>query len=100
MRFWVGVVGAAAMLLIPGAALAVSPALSIQANEAYLAANAHKPGVQVMRDGLQYRVIKPGFGLSPKDGGACSSRAMSEIRSYVKTPCRPPSMRSGRSTCW
>src|SRR5689334_1622259 len=67
MRFLTRVLGAAAVLGVPGTALAVSAALSIPANEAYLAANAHKPGVQVMRDGLQYRVIKPGFGQSPKD---------------------------------
>jgi FKBP-type peptidyl-prolyl cis-trans isomerase len=68
MRFWVGALAAAALLAVPSAAFAVSAALSIPANEAYLAANAHKPGIQVMRDGLQYRVIKPGFGPSPKDG--------------------------------
>lgn len=68
MRFWFGALGAASVLLAPGAAFAVSAALSIQANEAYLAANAHKPGVQTMRDGLQYRVIKAGFGQSPRPG--------------------------------
>lgn len=66
MRFWLA--AAIALALVPSSASAVSAELSIQANEAFLAANAHKPGVQVMRDGLQYRVIKAGFGESPKDG--------------------------------
>jgi FKBP-type peptidyl-prolyl cis-trans isomerase FklB len=34
--------------------------------EAFLAANAKKPGVKVLPSGLQYKVIKPGTGASPK----------------------------------
>jgi FKBP-type peptidyl-prolyl cis-trans isomerase len=66
MKYWIAALSA--LLLAPGSAFAVSAELSIQANDTFLAANAHKPGVQVMRDGLQYRVIKAGFGESPKDG--------------------------------
>ena len=39
--------------------------LSPQANAAYLAANAKKPGVIVTPSGLQYRIIQSGFGKRP-----------------------------------
>jgi FKBP-type peptidyl-prolyl cis-trans isomerase len=58
----------AALLSLSANAMAANAALSLEANKAFLAANAHKPGVQVTRDGLQYRVLKPGFGKNPKDG--------------------------------
>jgi FKBP-type peptidyl-prolyl cis-trans isomerase FklB len=48
-------------------ALAVDASLSPAANAAYLSANAHKRGVIVTRDGLQYRIIQNGFG--PRPGG-------------------------------
>lgn len=35
------------------------------ANRAFLAANAAKPGVMTRPDGLQYRVVAPGFGKRP-----------------------------------
>jgi FKBP-type peptidyl-prolyl cis-trans isomerase len=38
------------------------PALSSQANAAYLADNAHKPGVVTRPSGLQYSIIKSGLG--------------------------------------
>jgi len=68
MRFLIipAVIGA---LLLPATeAFAANPALSIEANQAYLAANARKPGVRVMRDGLQYQVLQAGNGTSPHDG--------------------------------
>jgi FKBP-type peptidyl-prolyl cis-trans isomerase len=37
---------------------------------AYLAANAKKPGVKTTASGLQYRVIKPGTGATPKAADA------------------------------
>ena len=40
--------------------------LSAAANQAFLAANATKQGVVTRPSGLQYRVIKPGTGKSPK----------------------------------
>lgn len=40
--------------------------LSAAANQAYLAANAAKPGVVTRPSGLQYRVIKAGHGKTPK----------------------------------
>jgi FKBP-type peptidyl-prolyl cis-trans isomerase FklB len=39
--------------------------LSPQANAAFLAANAQKPGVLTTSDGLQYKIIHNGFGKSP-----------------------------------
>jgi FKBP-type peptidyl-prolyl cis-trans isomerase len=57
-----------AAVLLPGSAFAISAALNAEANATFLSANARKPGVQVMRDGLQYRVLKPGFGNRPKPG--------------------------------
>lgn len=58
--------GAALLLL----AALISPleaddALSLAANRAFLASNAAKPGVSVLADGLEYRVLKNGFGGHP-----------------------------------
>src|SRR5665213_2650197 len=44
------------------AAKAADPALSYEANEAFLHANAAKPGVVTRPSGLQYNVLKSGFG--------------------------------------
>lgn len=41
---------------------AADPALSLDANAAFLRANAEKPGVVVRPSGLQYSIIKSGFG--------------------------------------
>ena len=41
------------------------PALSLQANAAFLAENAKKPGVVRRPSGLQYRIIRNGFGKHP-----------------------------------
>lgn len=46
-------------------ARAADPALSLEANAAYLKANAEKPGVVVRPSGLQYNIIKSGFGGRP-----------------------------------
>jgi FKBP-type peptidyl-prolyl cis-trans isomerase len=42
-----------------------NPALSAQANTAYLAANAAKKGVIIKPDGLQIRIVQSGFGKRP-----------------------------------
>lgn len=39
---------------------------NVKEGEAFLAANAKKPGVKVLPSGLQYKVIKSGTGKSPK----------------------------------
>jgi FKBP-type peptidyl-prolyl cis-trans isomerase FklB len=39
--------------------------LSLQANQAFLAANSKKPGVNIRPSGLQYSIIKNGFGKRP-----------------------------------
>lgn len=44
---------------------AADPALSEQANSAFLAANAKKPGVVTTASGLQYRIVQNGFGKRP-----------------------------------
>jgi FKBP-type peptidyl-prolyl cis-trans isomerase len=54
---------AALGLALAGQALAGD--ISPQANRAYLAANAAKPGVVVLPSGLQYRIIKSGAGQTP-----------------------------------
>ena len=59
-----------AMLLValPMAALpvyAADDALSAEANQAFLAANAKKPGVIVRPDGLQFKILRNGFGKRP-----------------------------------
>jgi len=59
-----------AMLLValPMVALpvyAADDALSAEANQAFLAANAKKPGVIVRPDGLQFKILRNGFGKRP-----------------------------------
>lgn len=56
-----------AFLSVPVAAsaAALNPALSLQANAAFLAANAKKPGVIVKPDGLQIKIIQNGYGKRP-----------------------------------
>ena len=44
---------------------AVDDALSIEANQAYLAANAKKKGWIVRPDGLQFKILQNGFGKRP-----------------------------------
>ena len=46
-------------------ALAVDDALSIDANQKYLAENAKKKGVIVRPSGLQFRIIQNGYGKRP-----------------------------------
>jgi FKBP-type peptidyl-prolyl cis-trans isomerase len=56
-----------AALLLATPALAAD-ALSPAANSAFLAANAAKPGTVTRPSGLQYRVLKTGFGRRPGGG--------------------------------
>jgi len=63
IRFGALVVAFAALLVMP--VYAASSALSPEANAAYLAANAKKPGVMVQPSGLQYKIIKSGYGQRP-----------------------------------
>ena len=44
---------------------AATSALSVESNNAYLAANAAKKGVVVLPSGLQYNIIHSGFGKRP-----------------------------------
>ncbi len=46
-------------------ALAVDDALSIEANQNYLAENAKKKGVITRPSGLQFRIIQNGYGKRP-----------------------------------
>ena len=45
---------------------AASDSLSLEANQAYLAANAKKKGVIVRTDGLQFKILQNGFGKRPQ----------------------------------
>jgi FKBP-type peptidyl-prolyl cis-trans isomerase len=47
-------------------ARAADPSLSAAANQAYLASNAQRPGVVTRPSGLQYSILKNGFGERPK----------------------------------
>jgi FKBP-type peptidyl-prolyl cis-trans isomerase len=51
--------------LVLSPALAADTSLSQQVNAAFLAANAKKPGVIIRPSGLQYRIIRNGFGKRP-----------------------------------
>ena len=55
----------AAFTLFAIAAHAADSSLSPQANAAFLAANAKKPGVVVRPSGVQYRILQNGFGKRP-----------------------------------
>lgn len=54
-----------AVFLMAIPARAADDALSEAANQAFLAANAHKPGVIVRQDGLQFKILQNGFGKRP-----------------------------------
>jgi len=57
-----------AVLILAGMASGASAAvssLSAEANTAYLAENAKKPGVVVRPNGLQYKIVHNGFGKRP-----------------------------------
>jgi FKBP-type peptidyl-prolyl cis-trans isomerase len=65
-RFAVGL--AVLLVALPLAALpamAADDALSPEANQAFLAANAKKPGVITRPDGLQFKILRNGFGKRP-----------------------------------
>ncbi len=49
----------------PTVAAATDPALSLDANAKFLAENARKPGVIRRPSGLQYKIIRNGFGKHP-----------------------------------
>ncbi|HEY4275774.1 MAG TPA: FKBP-type peptidyl-prolyl cis-trans isomerase [Rhizomicrobium sp.] len=51
------------LMFVP--AQAADETLSAAANHAFLTANAHKPGVRVTSSGLQYRILRSGFGTHP-----------------------------------
>jgi FKBP-type peptidyl-prolyl cis-trans isomerase len=60
------VTGAAALaFFVSASAQGGDDALSPQANQAFLAANANKTGVRVRPSSLQYRIIRNGFGKTP-----------------------------------
>jgi FKBP-type peptidyl-prolyl cis-trans isomerase FklB len=61
-----GVFKAVAMVAL-STGLLFSHAYAADTSEAFLAANKKKPGVISLADGLQYKVIKDGKGVSPTD---------------------------------
>ena len=62
----VSIVAAVPVLLLAAVtADAADDALSLEANQAFLANNAKKPGVIVRPDGLQFKILQNGFGKRP-----------------------------------
>lgn len=55
----------AVLALGVGSAHAADSALSAQANADFLSANAGKPGVVVRPSGLQYKILRSGYGKRP-----------------------------------
>ncbi|MGQ0740860.1 MAG: FKBP-type peptidyl-prolyl cis-trans isomerase [Alphaproteobacteria bacterium] len=66
MRFATLAAAFAALAFTYSAGAAMAGDLSAQANQAFLAENASKPGVITRPSGLQYRVIKSGSGRTPE----------------------------------
>ena len=66
MKRFGAIAAALTALLSFAGARAADPALSAASNAAYLEQNSHKPGVVVRPSGLQYNIIKSGFGDRPK----------------------------------
>ena len=62
-RFGLAVAGVVSMISVT--AHAADSALSSDANAAFLAANAKKPGVTTTASGLQWRAIHTGYGQRP-----------------------------------
>ena len=56
---------AMAATLPPPSAPSTDPSLSLEANAAYLAAGAKRPGIILRPDGLQIKMIQNGFGKRP-----------------------------------
>lgn len=65
-RFGALLAALTALLSFAGASRAADPSLSAASNAAYLTENSHKPGVVVRPSGLQYSIIKSGFGERPR----------------------------------
>jgi FKBP-type peptidyl-prolyl cis-trans isomerase FklB len=63
--FRVGLLIAGALALFTVAAQAADPALSPEANAAFVKAFAAKPGTIIEPSGLEYRIIKSGYGMRP-----------------------------------
>ncbi|HVP83908.1 MAG TPA: FKBP-type peptidyl-prolyl cis-trans isomerase [Rhizomicrobium sp.] len=65
--------GLGLFVALGGPALAQDPDLSISANQAFLAKNARQPGVVTRPSGLQYKIIKSGYGKrpGPRDTVSC-----------------------------
>jgi FKBP-type peptidyl-prolyl cis-trans isomerase FklB len=60
------VLGAVVLAFLAAASgRAAGDALSAQANQAFLAANSKQQGVHIRPSGLQYRIIRSGFGKTP-----------------------------------
>jgi FKBP-type peptidyl-prolyl cis-trans isomerase len=58
----------AALVMMLGTAHAADDALGPAANSAFLADNAKKPGTVTRPSGLQYRILRGGFGRRPAPG--------------------------------
>ncbi len=72
-RFAALLAGLGLFVFLAGGAYAADPALSNEANAAFLANNARQPGVNIRPSGLQYKIIKSGFGKrpGPRDSVTC-----------------------------
>lgn len=64
--FRVGLLIAGALALFTVTAQAADPSLSPEANAAYLKNNAAQKGVVTEPSGIQYRIIKSGYGMRPR----------------------------------
>jgi len=84
----------AVLLSVSSVSWAAEDPLSANANTAFLAANAGKPGVIARPSGLQYRILRSGAGKRP--GGNDIVRLSYAIRLIngtvvdSTTPCCPP----------
>jgi FKBP-type peptidyl-prolyl cis-trans isomerase len=73
MKRFAALLAGLGLFFAAGAAIAADASLSSAANAAFLATNARQPGVVVRPSGLQYKIIKSGFGArpGPRDSVSC-----------------------------
>lgn len=80
------------LLLLLAAPAVADDALSAAANAAFLKANASRPGTVTRPSGLQYRVLKPGFGRRPAANDVVRVAFKARLIDGRQVDATPPSL--------